>query len=185
MFRGDFSSPYTDIFALHKRATKICDKDTKFSGCDIKLEKNYKWGTLSNKLVDTLSMYCKYPEDKKTDFYVKIDDDLIMPESKLEEVLQKMAETPCQYAGGMISHSGFYWALGQMYIIKRSIFDDICKKLPTYKVTRPDAEDITMGHIVDSQDFNAVCELNKPDNHWHIDYEDQRVKINYHKQHNE
>ncbi|KAJ2003824.1 hypothetical protein GGI04_002828, partial [Coemansia thaxteri] len=104
MFRGDFSSPYYDIFALHKRATRICDKDTKAGGCDIKLAKNYKWGTLAEKLVDTLDLFCKHSDSKKTDFYVKIDDDLIMPESKLDEILAKMASTHCQFAGGIVSN---------------------------------------------------------------------------------
>ncbi|KAJ1991559.1 hypothetical protein GGI04_005962, partial [Coemansia thaxteri] len=185
MFRGDFSSPIHDLFVLHKRALKICDKSTKAGGCDVKLANNYKWGTLSNKLVDTLHMFCSYSDDKKTDFYVKIDDDLIMSESRLEGIIRKMAATRCQVAGGIALDYPFYWAVGQIYIFKRSAFDSLCTNLPAFKIVRPDAEDVTFGAILNSTNTNAFCSLDHPENHWHINYEDKRVEIRYHKQHNE
>ncbi|KAJ2668328.1 hypothetical protein GGI25_006462, partial [Coemansia spiralis] len=111
-------------------------------GCDVKLPNNYKWGNLSYKLLDSLKVMCGSPN--KTDFYVKIDDDLIMPESKLEEIIRKMATTECQVAGGIAVDFPFYWAVGQIYIFKRSVFEDICKRL-TPKVIHPGSEDITFG----------------------------------------
>ncbi|KAJ2008336.1 hypothetical protein GGI04_001179 [Coemansia thaxteri] len=118
MFRGDFSSPIHDLFVLHKRALKICDKDTKADGCDIKLANNYTWFTLGAKLLDTLEILCKVDDDKKTDFYIKYDDDLLMSETKLEEIIRKMASTRCQFAGGIALDFPYYWAVGQIYIFK-------------------------------------------------------------------
>ncbi|KAJ2004566.1 hypothetical protein H4R26_002439 [Coemansia thaxteri] len=185
MFRGDFSSPLHDLFVLHKRAMKICDKDTKADGCDIKMAKNYKWGTLANKLVDTLDMFCNYSRDKKTDFYVKIDDDLIMSESELEKSIRKMTSTNCLVAGGIAVDYPFYWPVGQIYIFKRSVFDTICKRIPNYKTQYPDHEDITLGALFNSTVTDEFCSLDRPAGHWHKEYKDQRVKISYLQQHNE
>ncbi|KAJ2564960.1 hypothetical protein IW140_005542 [Coemansia sp. RSA 1813] len=182
MFRGDFSSPFYDIFALHKRATRYCDKDTTIDGCDVKLPRNYRWGNLSDKLVDALEHMCKAPE--KTDFYVKADDDLIMSDSKLDEVIRVMSTTDCQVAGGIMSSQGFYWPLGQVYIFKREILEQFCQKFPiTMKLHS--SEDISFGMILNSKDTSRFCNLNTPANHWHINYEDHRVKIKYFTQHNE
>ncbi|KAJ2546137.1 hypothetical protein EV175_005710, partial [Coemansia sp. RSA 1933] len=182
MFRGDFSSPLFDLFALQKRAIKFCDKDAKAEGCGVLLEKSYKWDTLSLKLVDSLKIMCS--SMKRTDFYVKIDDDLIMPESKLDEIIRKMATTDCQVAGGIAVDYPFYWPVGQIYIFKRSIFDDICRKLPTATV-RHSHEDIAFGGLIDSTNKSMFCSLDKPKNHWHKHYSDHRVKIDYLEQHNE
>ncbi|KAJ2750609.1 hypothetical protein H4S06_004331, partial [Coemansia sp. BCRC 34490] len=104
MLRGDFSSDFYDLFALQKRATRYCDNDTKADGCDVKLPRSYRWGTLSSKLVDALELMCKEPV--KTDFYAKIDDDLIMSESKFDDALRVMAETDCQVSGGIARDYG-------------------------------------------------------------------------------
>ncbi|KAJ2389913.1 hypothetical protein GGI23_005733 [Coemansia sp. RSA 2559] len=182
MFRGDFSSPLFDLFTLQKRAIKFCDNDTKAEGCDIHLARSYKWETLSSKLVDSLETMCK--SMKRTDFYVKIDDDLIMSESKLEEVIRKMATTDCQVAGGIAVDYPFYWPVGQIYIFKRAIFDAICRKLPT-PAKLYSSEDITFGMLLNSTNTNMFCSLDEPKNHWHKHYSDQRVKIDYLQQHNE
>ncbi|KAJ2487853.1 hypothetical protein EV174_000284 [Coemansia sp. RSA 2320] len=76
-------------------------------------------------MADTLSVFCGYSDDKKTDFYVKIDDDLIMSPSELDDIIRHMAATPCQYAGGMYTRDGFYWATGQIYIFTRAVFDEL------------------------------------------------------------
>ncbi|KAJ2004565.1 hypothetical protein GGI02_000898 [Coemansia sp. RSA 2322] len=185
MFRGDFSSPIHDLFVLHKRALKICDKDTKADGCDIKLANNYTWFTLGAKLLDTLEILCKVDDDKKTDFYIKYDDDLLMSETKLEEIIRKMASTRCQFAGGIALDFPYYWAVGQIYIFKRSIFDTACRNLPTFAREGLHSEDILMGRLINSTNTNAFCSLESPKNHWHASYNDQRVEIKYHIQHNE
>ncbi|KAJ2210227.1 hypothetical protein EV179_006376 [Coemansia sp. RSA 487] len=182
MFRGDFSSPLFDLFTLQKRAVKFCDKDTKAEGCDVRLKETYKWGTLSSKLVDSLDVMCN--SMKRTDFYVKIDDDLIMSESRLDEIIRTMASTDCQVAGGIAVDYRFYWAVGQIYVFKRAILDDICQKLPT--ATKLHAhEDIAFGMLINSADKRMFCSLDKPTNHWHKNYNDQRVQIDYLQQHNE
>ncbi|KAJ1663250.1 hypothetical protein EV178_005140 [Coemansia sp. RSA 1646] len=182
MFRGDFSSPLFDLFTLQKRATKFCDKDTKAEGCDVRLKESYKWGTLSSKLVDSLDVMCN--SMKRTDFYVKIDDDLIMSESRLDEIIRTMASTDCQVAGGIAVDYRFYWAVGQIYVFKRAILDDICQKLPT--ATKLHAhEDIAFGMLINSTDKSMFCSLDRPTNHWHKNYKDQRVEIHYLEQHNE
>ncbi|KAJ2006255.1 hypothetical protein GGI04_001939 [Coemansia thaxteri] len=185
MYRGDFSSPYHDIFALHMKALKICDKDTKTGGCDVKLKSNYKYGNLSVKTVDTLKMFCQYSEDKKTDFYVKVDDDLIMSASKLDEIIRQMAATPCQVAGSIADYSPFYWPGGQIYIYTRAALEIACKRLPTFQISQYNAEDVTFGGIINSSDPDTVCNLDAPPNHWHINYKDKRVKIHYYEQHND
>ncbi|KAJ1737411.1 hypothetical protein LPJ72_000518 [Coemansia sp. Benny D160-2] len=181
MFRGDFSSNLYDVFALQKRATRYCDNDTRADGCDVRLPRNYKWGTLSSKLADTLELICKAPE--KTDFYVKIDDDLIMSESKFDEVLKIMSTTDCQVAGGIARDYGFYWPLGQMYIFKRAILEQICAKLPVEKLFHPH-EDIAFGSFLNSTDKSMFCNLNFPPNHWHRKYKDRRLQIKFFKQQN-
>ncbi|KAJ2400527.1 hypothetical protein GGI23_001983 [Coemansia sp. RSA 2559] len=123
-------------------------------------------------------------ETEKTDFYVKIDDDLIMSESKLDEILKVMAATDCQVAGGIALDYGFYWPLGQVYIFKRTIMEMICPQLPVTNVFHS-SEDITFGSLLNSTDKSMFCGLNKPKNHWHKDYKDQRVEIKYITQHNE
>ncbi|KAJ1662834.1 hypothetical protein EV178_005531 [Coemansia sp. RSA 1646] len=182
MFRGDFSSDFYDLFSLQKRAVRYCDNDTTISGCDVKLPRNYKWGTLSSKLLDALEVMCKAP--KKTDFYVKIDDDLIMSESKLDEVIKRMSTTDCQVSGRIARDFEFYWAVGQIYIFKRAILETICAKLP---ITRQlhGSEDISFGSFINSTDRSMFCDLDTPRNHWHKDYSDKRIKIEYLIQHNE
>ncbi|KAJ2553451.1 hypothetical protein EV175_002935 [Coemansia sp. RSA 1933] len=182
MFRGDFSSDLYDLFALHKRAIRYCDNDTTVDGCDVKLPRNYKWGTLSSKLLDSLELMCNEPV--KTDFYAKIDDDLIMSESKFEEILRVMAATDCQVTGRIARDFGFYWAVGQIYIFKRAILEQICAKFP---ITRElhGSEDISFGSFINSTDKSMFCDLDHPRNHWHKDYKDQRVEIKYYIQHNE
>ncbi|KAJ2514725.1 hypothetical protein GGI11_000850 [Coemansia sp. RSA 2049] len=182
MFRGDFSSDLYDLFAIQKRATRYCDKDTTVDGCDVKLAKNYKWGTLSEKLFDSLELMCKAPE--KTDFYVKIDDDLIMPESKLEDAMRTMAATDCQVAGGIAVDYGFYWAVGQIYIFKRAVLEKICPQLPVTNIFHS-SEDISFGSLLNTTDKSMFCNLHKPENHWHKKYKDRRVEIKYYIQHNE
>ncbi|KAJ2867975.1 hypothetical protein GGI22_000928, partial [Coemansia erecta] len=182
MFRGDFSSSLYDLFVLHKRATRYCDKDTTVDGCDVKLPGSYKWDNLSDKLLDALDIMCKEPE--KTDFYIKLDDDLIMSESKLEEILKVMAATDCQVAGGIARDYGFYWPVGQIYIFKRAILEKICPQLPVTNVFHS-SEDITFGSLLNSTDKSMFCSLNKPKKHWHKDYSDQRVEIKYFAQHND
>ncbi|KAJ1662836.1 hypothetical protein EV178_005533 [Coemansia sp. RSA 1646] len=182
MFRGDFSSPFYDLFSLHKRATRYCDKDTKISGCNVKLLRSYRWGTLSDKLLDVLEHMCKTP--KRTDFYVKIDDDLVMSESKLDEVIKVMATTDCQITGGIARDYGFYWPVGQIYIFKRAILEKICPQLPVTNVFHP-SEDITFGSLLNTTDRSMFCNLDNPTNHWHKNYNDHRVKIKYFTQHNE
>ncbi|KAJ2856190.1 hypothetical protein GGI22_003893 [Coemansia erecta] len=182
MFRGDFSSDFYDLFALQKRAIRYCDNDTTVEGCDVKLPRNYKWGTLSYKLLDALEQMCNSPE--KTDFYVKIDDDLIMSDSMLDEVIKVMATTNCQVSGSIARDFGFYWPVGQIYIFKRAILEQVCAKLP---ITRQlhGSEDITFGSFINSTDRTMFCNLENPKNHWHKDYKDQRVEIRYFIQHNE
>ncbi|KAJ2512503.1 hypothetical protein GGI11_004600 [Coemansia sp. RSA 2049] len=182
MFRGDFSSDFYDIFTLHKRATRYCDKDTTVDGCDVRLPRNYKWWTLSSKLVDALEVMCKEPE--KTDFYVKIDDDLIMSERKLDEVIRRMAATDCQVAGGIAADHGYYWPVGQVYIFTRAILERLCL---LYPITRElhSSEDITFGRLLNSSDTSMFCNLDRPRNHWHKDYKDRRVRISHFTQHNE
>ncbi|KAJ1767498.1 hypothetical protein IW140_005459 [Coemansia sp. RSA 1813] len=182
MFRGDFSSPLYDLFSLHKRATRYCDKDTNADGCDVKLPRNYKWSNLSDKLLDALEHMCKAPE--KTDFYVKIDDDLIMSESKLDEVMKVMATTDCQIAGGIARDYGFYWAVGKIYIFKRAILEKICSQVPITNMYFI-GEDMTFGSLLNTTDRSMFCNLGRPQNHWHKDYEDHRVTIKYLTQHNE
>ncbi|KAJ1791288.1 hypothetical protein LPJ59_005016 [Coemansia sp. RSA 2399] len=181
MFRGDISSPLYDLFALHKRATRYCDNDTTVDGCNVKLPNNYKWGNLSDKLLDALEVMCKEPE--KTDFYVKIDDDLIMSESKLDEILKAMATTDCQVAGGIARDFGFYWPVGQIYIFKRAILEKICPQLPVTDVFHS-SEDITFGSLLNSTDKSMFCSVVTPTNHWHKNYKDQRVEVKYLVQHN-
>ncbi|KAI9503072.1 hypothetical protein BX070DRAFT_224679 [Coemansia spiralis] len=182
MFRGDFSSPLYDLFTLQKRAIKFCDKDTSVAGCDVRLPNNYKWGTLSAKLMDALDVMCK--SNAKTDFYVKIDDDLIMSEARLEEIIRKMAATDCQVAGGIARDFPYYWAVGQIYVFKREIFDYVCTQLPP-KFELHSSEDIMFGRLINSTDRSRFCSLDKPQNHWHKKYKDQRLKIEYLLQHNE
>ncbi|KAI9503859.1 hypothetical protein BX070DRAFT_234753 [Coemansia spiralis] len=182
MFRGDFSSPLYDLFTLQKRAIKFCDKDTSITGCDIKLPNNYKWGTLSSKLLDALDVMCRSP--KKTDFYVKIDDDLVMSEFALEQMIRKMATTTCQLAGGIAVDYEFYWAEGQIYIFTRAVFDHVCSVLPHVTDVYP-SEDITFGYLLNSTDRSKFCGAYSPTNHWHKEYNDNRVKIEYLNQHNE
>ncbi|CAN6675186.1 hypothetical protein TRVA0_109S00144 [Trichomonascus vanleenenianus] len=182
MFRGDFSSNFYDLFSLQKRAIKVCDKNTTIKGCDMRLSNNYKWDTLSNKLIDTLGTLCNRTE--KTDFYAKIDDDLIMSESKFDEIIRKMASTNCQVLGVMSLGYPFYWATGQIYIFKRGILDYACKKIPTFEINHSH-EDILFGTLLNSTNRDLFCNLDTPYNHWHIDYEDRRVKIHYFQQHNE
>ncbi|KAJ2470183.1 hypothetical protein GGI02_003095 [Coemansia sp. RSA 2322] len=167
------------------QALKICDKDTKTSGCDVKLTNNYKYGNLTLKMVETIKMFCNHSEDKKTDFYVKIDDDLIMSPSKLDEIVRHMAATPCQFAGGFYIHLDFYYPSGQIYIFSRAVLDSVCKKLPTARLFSPWAEDLAFGGLVDSHDTNYTCSIKAPANHWHINYKDKRVKVHYYKQHND
>ncbi|KAJ1797878.1 hypothetical protein LPJ59_002855 [Coemansia sp. RSA 2399] len=180
-FRGDFSSDIYDLFALQKRAVRYCDNDTTVDGCDVKLPRHYRWGTLSYKLLDALELMCNSTE--KTDFYVKIDDDLIMSDSKLDEVIRVMAATNCQVSGSIARDYGFYWPVGQMYIFKRAILERICAKFP---ITRQlhGSEDISFGTFIDSRDKKMFCNLDNPTNHWHKDYKDQRVEIRYFTQHN-
>ncbi|KAI9503805.1 hypothetical protein GGI25_006492 [Coemansia spiralis] len=183
MFRGDFSSPLYDLFVLHKRAVKFCDKGTAVAGCDVRLPEDYKWGTLSSKLLDALDVMCK--SDKKTDFYVKVDDDLIMSEARLEEMIRKMATTDCQVAGGIAVDYQFYWPTGQVYIFKRAVLDEMCAKLSDARGVYS-SEDITFGYMLNSTDKGRFCDIEKPVlTHWHKEYKDKRIKIEYHIQHNE
>ncbi|KAJ2384865.1 hypothetical protein GGI23_006837, partial [Coemansia sp. RSA 2559] len=96
-----------------------------------------------------------------------------MSDSKLDEVIRVMAATDCQVGGGIMAARKFYWPLGQVYIFKRAILEQFCQKFP---ITRKlhSSEDISFGLILDSSDPNMFCHLNKPANHWHIDYQDQR-----------
>ncbi|KAJ2668124.1 hypothetical protein GGI25_006482, partial [Coemansia spiralis] len=177
MFRSDFSSPYHDIFALHERAVKYCDKGTSVGGCDVKLPGNYKYETLSLKLLDTLDVMCRSTE--RTDYYVKIDDDLIMSNSMLEQIIRKMSTTDCQAAGRIALDYEFYWVEGQMYIFTKSILNRICKNLPDVTDVYPN-EDITFGYVLNTTDTNSFCDINVPRHFWHKHYNDQRVEINYH-----
>ncbi|KAJ2609721.1 hypothetical protein EV177_004322 [Coemansia sp. RSA 1804] len=181
MLRGDFSSDFYDLFALQKRATRYCDNDTKADGCDVKLPRSYRWGTLSSKLVDALELMCKEPV--KTDFYAKIDDDLIMSESKFDDALRVMAETDCQVSGGIARDYGFYWPLGQIYIFKRAILEKICARFPV-TISLPGSEDISFGKLINSTDRDMFCNLHGRDNHWHRQYKDDHLRIKYYKQQN-
>ncbi|KAJ2505491.1 hypothetical protein GGI11_006989 [Coemansia sp. RSA 2049] len=181
MFRGDFSSPLFDLFTLQKRAIKFCDNETKVEGCDVHLEKSYRWGTLSSKLVDSLKVMCN--SMKRTDFYVKIDDDLIMSETELERIIRTMGSTDCQVGGGIAVNYPFYWPVGQIYIFKRAVFDDICQKLP-HATNLHSHEDIALGMLINSVDQKMFCSLDKPRSHWHKKYRDQRVRVEYLQQHN-
>jgi hypothetical protein len=176
MLRSDSSSPLYDLFALHERAIQFCDKDTKLDGCDVKLKHNYNFSTLSNKLVETLNYLCS--SKIKTDFYIKADDDLIMAQSALDMLLEKMATTKCQVGGGIAVDFPYYWPVGQIYIFKREMMEDICTKLPTFKIT-DSHEDRTIGQIWNSTDIDKFCSLDEPTNHWHKLYRDNRVTIQY------
>lgn len=176
MFRSDFSSPLYDLFALHERAIQVCDKDTKLDGCDVRLENNYNYTTLSSKLVETLKHLCS--SRTRTDFYVKIDDDLIMPQSTLDNLMEKMSTTKCQVGGGIAVDYPYYWPVGQLYIFKRKMMDDICAKLPGFKVELA-SEDITIGSMWNSTNTEMFCSLDLPANHWHKSYKDHRVSIQY------
>ncbi|KAG2175054.1 hypothetical protein INT43_006116 [Umbelopsis isabellina] len=176
MLRSDFSSPLYDLFAIHERAIQVCDKDTKLDGCDVRLKNNYSYTTLSNKLVETLKHLCS--SKIRTDFYVKIDDDLIMPQSTLDNILEKMSTTKCQVGGGIAVDYPYYWPVGQLYVFKRKMMDDICAKLPEFKVELT-SEDITIGSIWNSTNTEMFCSLDVPKNHWHKSYKDHRVSIQY------
>ncbi|KAI9500810.1 hypothetical protein GGI26_006116 [Coemansia sp. RSA 1358] len=182
MFRGDFASPMFDLFVLQKRAKKFCDKSTTVGGCDVRLAHDYKYETLSSKLLDSLDVMCRSAE--RTDFYAKIDDDLIMSESMFNDVIKKMSTTDCQVAGGIAVDYAFYWAVGQIYIFTRSVFEEVCEKLPHVNTIYPN-EDITFGLILNSTDTNRFCSLVRPQSHWHKHYSDQRVDISYQQQHND
>ncbi|KAI9503860.1 hypothetical protein BX070DRAFT_246009 [Coemansia spiralis] len=177
MFRFDSSSPYHDIFALHKRAVKYCDKSTNVDGCDVKLPRNYKYEILSSKLLDALDVMCK--SEEKTDYYVKIDDDLIMSDSMLDQIIRKMSTTNCQAAGRIALDYEFYWVEGQIYIFTKAILNRICKNLPDVTDVYPN-EDITFGYVLNTTDSSLFCNVRNPQQFWHKHYVDQRVEINYH-----
>ncbi|KAJ2504733.1 hypothetical protein GGI11_007255 [Coemansia sp. RSA 2049] len=95
-----------------------------------------------------------------------------------------MAATDCQVAGGIIPSRNYYWPLGQVYIFKRAMLEKICQLYPiTWSLHS--SEDITFGRLLNISDTSMFCNLNKPDNHWHINYKDRRFELNYFTQHNE
>ncbi|KAJ2656554.1 hypothetical protein IWW48_004972 [Coemansia sp. RSA 1200] len=177
MLYSEISSPLHDLFTLHKRATKYCDADTKVAGvCDVRLPRSYTYAELSLKLLDSLDIMCREP--LKTDYYVKIDDDLIMSESMLDRMIRKMATTDCQVAGSIALDYAFYWPEGQIYIFTRCILETACKNMPYIADVYPN-EDITFGLLLNSTDTSMFCDNMWPRNHWHKHYSDSRVEINY------
>ncbi|KAJ2506948.1 hypothetical protein GGI11_006504 [Coemansia sp. RSA 2049] len=176
MLYSDISSPLYDLFTLHKRATKYCDVDTTAEGCDIRLPRSYTYDELSLKMLDSLDIMCRAPH--KTDYYVKIDDDLIMSESMLDKIIRKMATTDCQVTGSIALDYAFYWPEGQMYIFTRNILETACKNMPYITDVYPN-EDITFGLLLNSTDPGMFCSNGWPRNHWHKHYSDRRVEINY------
>ncbi|KAJ2807362.1 hypothetical protein H4R21_000504 [Coemansia helicoidea] len=109
------------------QTTKVCDRNSTHTGCDIRLDGDYSYNQLPAKNRAIVEHMCRERLADKYDLFVKVDDDVLFRPDQVRAVLGHARLAPRMLAGFLRrTNEGAVWATGAMYIYSADVLRALC-----------------------------------------------------------